>query len=275
MTARELYYACRDRNLAEVARLLDEEHVSIEGRTPALDGVTPIVGAAYQGHLDVVTMLAGRGADVLSSSIRDDVSALLAAAFYDRIDVVLYLINEFGTDPQTLNRTGMSPVLHYGLRVNLEPVIKAERVAIVEAAWHYWQYQRIKDQNWGRRRDAMLALVGSGLRRCSIAAAAGPLASSSLSMPPPPAAAAATTTREQGLLQGGCSLAKRVCRALCFLCPCLCPGGQPDEQQQQQQLDTARALSPIDRSTPEANHNYLLLAVLGNEDLSRKIVEIL
>lgn len=90
----QLYDACKTGNIAEVERLLQEG-----GDVDQLvSGCSAIASAAHEGHLEVVELLADRGADVNRCNL-DGTDALMLAAFRGHHLVCLALIGR-GCDPR-------------------------------------------------------------------------------------------------------------------------------------------------------------------------------
>ena len=104
------------------------------------------------------------------------------AAFKDRLDVCLYLIDVKGFDPVVLTGKGGSALSHYGClvgtqnslpgddRPGLTPAVKRARVAQLVAA-RETHLQRIRDENWAKNKAFIRFLVGCGFRPMAVRAA--------------------------------------------------------------------------------------------------------
>jgi ankyrin repeat protein len=74
------------------------------------DGWTPFLGAAYNGHADIVRELTKLGADVRCCGNAGSVTALHAAAEQGHLDVVRFLVEQ-GADMEARNGDGWTPFL--------------------------------------------------------------------------------------------------------------------------------------------------------------------
>lgn len=113
--------AASDGDVATINKLLRQSHraPSIEG---TMDGMTPLMFAAEQGHLDAVQFLVQRGAKVEARSQPDGVTALFIAA-KGPLSVVRYLVEECKADVHAAALNGCT-VLH--------AAAQGGRVAVVE-----------------------------------------------------------------------------------------------------------------------------------------------
>ena len=106
------------------------------------------------------------------------------AAFNDRLDVCLYLIDVKGFDPAVLDGDGESATSDYGFiigdeqaiaegddRPALTPAVKKARVAQLVAA-RETHLQRIRDENWAKNWVLMRVVVECGFRPMAAQAAA-------------------------------------------------------------------------------------------------------
>ena len=85
----QLYDASQDGEAAEAARLLDL-NAPVEHREGEYQW-TPLIIAAQEGHIEVVTLLANRGSDLEARNTNGD-SALLSASANGRLAVVQLLV---------------------------------------------------------------------------------------------------------------------------------------------------------------------------------------
>ena len=86
---RQLYFASKRGEAAEVARLLDL-NAPIEHRVGGFQ-VTALMVAAQEGHIEVVTLLANRGSD-LEARTTDGHNALMTASAGGHLAVVQLLV---------------------------------------------------------------------------------------------------------------------------------------------------------------------------------------
>jgi len=244
----QLFYACREEDPTEAARLLDAG-ANKDWRDPG--GWTPIINAALYGRLATVKLLADRGADksardnngmnalmwagyagrsevaafLLDRGVdihaRDNGSrdALLWAALYGRIDTCLLLI-ERKADARTRdnNNNNLSALTHFGCSAShLSDEEKQQGQQQLIAAWLAGPHpSQVAQRHWNRRRSAMMFLVGCKLQ--------------------PTAAQKAAQKAAQAL------------------------------------VDTYAKLPGVPRRTKEENWNYLQTAVFGHPGLARKIL---
>ena len=86
---RQLWYACREEDPAEAARLLDAG-ANKEWRGP--EGLTPIIRAAFCGRLATVKLLADRGADK-NARDKEGMNALMLAGYMGKSEVAAFLLD--------------------------------------------------------------------------------------------------------------------------------------------------------------------------------------
>ena len=85
----------------------------------ATGGMTPLLLAVRQGHLDTVQTLVNAGADVNLVSAGDKTSPLLMATINGQFDLALYLL-EKGADPKLASENGVTP-LYAAVNVQYAP----------------------------------------------------------------------------------------------------------------------------------------------------------
>lgn len=100
-----LYDACNEGDIAEVERLLEEGGVDVD---QLVSGCSAISTAAHENHLEVVELLADRGADVNRCNL-DGTDALMLAAFRGHHLVCLALIGR-GCDPRVTTVMPGNPI---------------------------------------------------------------------------------------------------------------------------------------------------------------------
>lgn len=86
--------------------------ITSEGRgsdVRAMGGMTALMFAAREGHLDVVRTLVEAGADVNKVNDADGVSVLTLAIVNGRFDIARHLLDK-GADPRRVSKTGLSPL---------------------------------------------------------------------------------------------------------------------------------------------------------------------
>jgi len=132
--------------------------------------------------MKVITLLVDRDASL--DAVNDyQKNYLHFAAFYDRLDVCLYLIDVKGFDPAVLSSLGGSALSHFGCFVGdqqsiahgddrpaLTPAVIQARVALLIAARETY-LQRIRDENWAKNKAFIQFLVGCGFRPMAVRAA--------------------------------------------------------------------------------------------------------
>ena len=85
----KLFNASLDGEAAEVARLLDL-NAPVNFRA-GQDQFTPLMAAAQEGHIEVVTLLANRGGDLEARDI-DGGTALMSASANGQLAIVQFLV---------------------------------------------------------------------------------------------------------------------------------------------------------------------------------------
>jgi ankyrin repeat protein len=75
----------------------------------AMGGLTPLLHAARQGHMEAVRALVEAGADVNTVSAGDGSSPLLIAAINGRFDIGMYLLVQ-GADPNLTSHANVGPL---------------------------------------------------------------------------------------------------------------------------------------------------------------------
>ena len=190
-----MYNACRVKDPAEMARLLDAG-ANKEWRNE--DGMTPIINAAYWGRLAVVKLLADRGVDIHARD-NEGMNALMWASYLDEFAAVAAFLLDRGADLHARDKHGRDALLRAALHGEIETCIMLigrqadARVANNEnqsALTHFGKYSclsteekkqkgqarliaawlagphpsQVAERNWQRRKDAVLFLVGSKFR---------------------------------------------------------------------------------------------------------------
>nr|QBK92070.1 MAG: Rho termination factor, N-terminal domain, F-box domain and Ankyrin repeat protein [Pithovirus LCPAC304] len=100
----ELMDAVRRGN-AEKVRELAEFGVDVNSR----DTMTPLIRAAYDGSVEIATILLENGADVDAKTTRHRFTALYATADQGNVKMVKLLL-DYGADAQATSRTGTEPI---------------------------------------------------------------------------------------------------------------------------------------------------------------------
>jgi ankyrin repeat protein len=95
----------------------DDDAADIAQGIP-IGGMTPLVFAAREGHMDAVKALLAANADVNQTSA-DGSSALLVAVLNGNYDLAVYLMNQ-GASPNVTNRKGWTPLYQAVKNRNLE-----------------------------------------------------------------------------------------------------------------------------------------------------------
>ena len=187
-----LYDVCGNDDIEETVDLLNR------GADPnALVGgvYNSLHWAAAKNRLEIIKILLGRGA-ILDGFSSRGCSALLFALFCDHLEICLLLISR-GADLRVVSDDNSS-LADYGKNRSLAPLVKAQRVAELKAAFragcHPSQVQRRKDENWAKRWPLMNAATGSGFllmaaKKAELKATAQP---TDVALPPLP-----TATEEQ------------------------------------------------------------------------------
>lgn len=86
--------------------------ITSEGRTSdvkSMGGMTALMFAAREGHLDAVRALVAAGADVNKVNESDEVSVLTLAIVNGRFDVARFLLDH-GANPRLASKTGLTPL---------------------------------------------------------------------------------------------------------------------------------------------------------------------
>lgn len=90
-----------------------------EGRLTTLGGLTPLLFAARQGHLDAVKALLESGADINQLSPGELTSPILIATINGHFDLAMFLLNQ-EADPTLASKQGATP-LYVALNVRWGP----------------------------------------------------------------------------------------------------------------------------------------------------------
>jgi ankyrin repeat protein len=96
--------AAKSNDVAMLLRLLAEDDASLEQRDSR--GYSPLMLAAYHGHVEAFDLLLAHGADPNSSDLAGN-SVLMGAAFKGHAYMVSKLI-EAGADPSVRNAAGLT-----------------------------------------------------------------------------------------------------------------------------------------------------------------------
>lgn len=86
--------------------------ITSEGRSSdvrSMGGMTALMFAAREGHLETVRALVAAGADVNKANEADNVSVLTLAIVNGRFDIAKFLL-ENGADPKVISKTGLGPL---------------------------------------------------------------------------------------------------------------------------------------------------------------------
>lgn len=86
--------------------------ITSEGRSSdvrSMGGMTALMFAAREGHLDAVRALVAAGADVNKANESDNVSVLTLAIVNGRLDIAKLLLDN-GADPKVISKTGLGPL---------------------------------------------------------------------------------------------------------------------------------------------------------------------
>ena len=122
--------------------------------------------SASDGHLTVVQMLAARGANVHQRNTLRQTTFLLAA-FWDHLPTCEFLLSR-GADLMAADTYFWTALANYGgfVHPTISDADKALRRAALEAAWaegpHPSQVQRRRDERWARRWPFVFVLVTRG-----------------------------------------------------------------------------------------------------------------
>jgi ankyrin repeat protein len=105
----------RDGDTASVRRLIDEG-ASVDARDD--EGMTPLLYAAREGHMQVAALLIAEGADLTATEPRDDRTPLHLSAYLGSRGVVKELVAS-GAEVDAVDRIGLTPLylaVHSGHR---------------------------------------------------------------------------------------------------------------------------------------------------------------
>jgi len=171
--------------------------------------------ASKGGHLDVAKFLVHRIPSCINEKNKTGGDALFFAALNAHVELSMFLISH-GADPRVRGQDNYSALTDFGRYSSSRPRPE-EQKRVQEQLYAAWKAGRHPDAQWERRRDFLMALVGSKLRPMARDLAA--------------------------------------------------------QKQIQATMDLSAPLAPIDRSTPQANWNYLLVEVFGNEGIVRCVAE--
>jgi ankyrin repeat protein len=105
------FRAVDDGDVAEVGRLLDEDGRLVEARVRY--GSTPLFVAARKGHVDVVRLLLGRGADIEASThgVTPLISALVPSSNEEVVEEVVEVLLDWGADANKAGPMGATPLM--------------------------------------------------------------------------------------------------------------------------------------------------------------------
>ena len=146
-----------DQGYIKVVTLLVNRGANLEARDE-YGGGTALIHASFKGHLAVVKLLSDKGASI-NTRDKDNYDALLWAALYGHLRVCLFLVSRSG-DPRVMDRTALT---HFGSNIYPRPSPE-ERHAAQDQILAAWKAGPHPDARWLRRRGLILALVGSKLR---------------------------------------------------------------------------------------------------------------
>jgi len=125
-----------------------------------------LMHACSANYIECASFLLERGADIHARD-NEGRDALLHAALFGYIELSLMLI-ERQADARVRNNNNETALSHFGAYGGLSAVKRQYGQEQFIAAWlagsHPSQVQRRKDENWNRRRAAMLFLVSSGFQ---------------------------------------------------------------------------------------------------------------
>ena len=206
-----LMYACIWGPPAAV-QLLVERGGNLEARSS--DGKTPLMYACIKNRLDIVALLVDSLGALVNYKNYLGFDALLYASLNAHMKIVLFLISR-GGDPRVVSYYGSTALTKFGDYTQCRPTKKEQKMA-QRKILKKWKAGCHPDARWLRRRNFLLAIVGSRLRLMARDLAA------------------------QKLIQAT--------------------------------MDLNAPLDPEDRSTPEANWTFLLKSVFGHDGIVRSIV---
>ena len=197
-------------------KLLVEKGANLDAQCS--DGKTPLMFACKMNRLDIVEVMVDTlGARINFKNPDGGFDALLYAALHAHMKVILFLISR-GGDPRVTDSHGRTALTHFGNFASGSSLpTKREAKNAQRYILKKWKAGCHPDARWLRRRDFLLALVGSKLRPMARDLAA--------------------------------------------------------QKQIQATMDLTTPLDPEDRSTPEANWTYLLKAVFGHDGIVRCIIK--
>ena len=121
-TPLKILQACRDGDLVNVTRLVEEERVDPRLCRDGESGNTPLHSAARERHLDIVRCLVEEGECEMNGK-----TPLNVAALGSKLDTVQYLIGERGCDPMVRGQYGRTP-LHQACRMSEIMVSRPSRI---------------------------------------------------------------------------------------------------------------------------------------------------
>lgn len=116
-----LYQACEDGKLDQVRALVEQKGASVNGQTGDL-GFTPLMAAAADGHLDVLTYLISKDAN-LNFPDHEGSTPLLHACWNDHPDCALALISA-GENVNLDSNAGRTPLMYAAMHGD-DPVVTA------------------------------------------------------------------------------------------------------------------------------------------------------
>ena len=211
------------------------------------DGRGPCMLASWLGNEEAASWLADHGADLHAVDNAGD-TALHLACWRDHLDVAKMLARR-GVDPERVNKAGETALSHYG---------KDHDAHAVEAQQHQQHQQQQQEEGAeGEEADAPLSPEAKLQRVHAVQAAYEDFTRGLRWQRRWPVMSFLAGSSVQGV-----ALRPSSGRLLALLASRL-------------SLDPAARIDGVDRSSAAANRAYLLLAVLGEDGLQRRVVAFL